>query len=508
MSAPTILQVMADPQIWGGWFKRTETWKPWRTFLACLFGLPLSDEGLDLFRACTARAAPPEGGLTEAWLVCGRRAGKSFILALIAVYLAVFRNWKPFLSPGEIGTIKIIAVDKRQARTIHRYCRALLTKVPLFAELIERDGDDEIILINNIVIEIQAASFRSVRGYTVIAGLCDEIAYFRSDETSSNPDSEIIAALRPAMATVPGAMLLCASSPYAKRGELWNAYRRWHGKDDAPALIWHADTRTMNPTVSERVIAEAMAEDPAKAGAEYLAQFRSDIESYISREVVEAAVVPGRHELPYMSGVHDVAFVDPSGGAADSMTLAICHCDKDGRAVLDLAREVRPPFSPESVVDEFAGTLRAYRISRVRGDRYGGVWCQEPFKKRGITYEISDKSKSDLYQAFLPVINSGKVELLDHTRLVAQLCSLERRTARGGKDSIDHPSGSGWRDDIANSVCGAAVLAASKPGPMKISPEFMARVRALPPRHRDRALQGPGFAGVDRYALWQRLGGR
>src|SRR6478609_3225392 len=37
-----------------------------------------------------------------------------------------------------------------------------------------------------------------------------------------------------AMATVPTAMLLCASSPYARRGALWQAHREHYGKDDDP----------------------------------------------------------------------------------------------------------------------------------------------------------------------------------------------------------------------------------------------------------------------------------
>src|SRR6266567_6067993 len=98
------------------------------------------------------------------------------------------------------------------------------------------------------------ASFRSSRGFTLIAALCDETAFWRSDETSANPDSEIINALRPAMATIPNSMLLAASSPYARKGELWNAYHRYHGRDDAPALVWHAPTKVMNPTVPQSII--------------------------------------------------------------------------------------------------------------------------------------------------------------------------------------------------------------------------------------------------------------
>jgi hypothetical protein len=57
----------------------------------------------------------------------------------------------------------------------------------------------------------------------------------------------------------------------------------------------------------------------------------------------------------------------------------------------------------------------------------------------------------------LPELNSRNVALLDSPRLVAQLCGLERRTSRGGRDIIDHAPGS--HDDIANAVAGALVMA-------------------------------------------------
>jgi hypothetical protein len=470
----TILDAIDHPSIWAGWFRDRATWAPWRAFLAALFGLPLSEADIVLYRQCTGRTAPPAGGILEAWLICGRRAGKSFVLALIACFLAVFGYWKPYLTPGEVGTIKIIATDRRQARVIHRYCRALLTKVPAFAELIERETDDEIVLTNGVTIEIQTASFRGSRGYTIIAALCDEIAFWRSDEAAANPDVEILNAIRPSMATIPNAMLLCASSPYARRGEMWDAYRRYHGHDDAPALVWHAPTRVMNPTVRQRIIDEAIEKDPAKASAEYLAEFRTDIETFISREVVEAAIVPGRHELPPMTGISYQAFIDPSGGSGqDSMTLAICHRDKDGTAILDAIRERRPPFSPEAVTNEFAALLKLYRINRVTGDRFAGEWPRERLRERGIAYDIAEHPKSQIYIEALPALNSGKVELLDHPRLVAQLCGLERRTARGGKDSIDHAPGA--HDDVANAALGALLLTATVRLPMIITREAIAR---------------------------------
>jgi hypothetical protein len=55
-------------------------------------------------------------------------------------------------------------------------------------------------------------------------------------------------------------------------------------------------------------------------------------------------------------------------------------------------------------------------------------------RKHGVNYEASEKTKSDFYRDLLPLINSGAVDLLEHDRLVTQLTSFERRTARGGKN--------------------------------------------------------------------------
>jgi len=117
---------------------------------------------------------------------------------------------------------------------------------------------------------------------------------------------------------------------------------------------------------------------------------------------------------------------------------------------------VRPPFSPEAVIDEFSALSKSYRVIRVVGDRYAGEFPRELFRKNGIVYATANKVKSDLFRDLLPLLNSGRIVLPKSDRLVNQIVGLERRTARSGKDSIDH--GPGSHDDLANAVAGAADL--------------------------------------------------
>jgi hypothetical protein len=252
-------------------------------------------------------------------------------------------------------------------------------------------------------------------------------------------------------------MLLCASSPHARKGALWDAYRRHHAKDGDPILVWQADTRSMNPSVPQSYIDTHMAEDAPRAQAEYGAQFRADLESFVPREVVDACVIPGLHERPPVRGTTYYGFVDPSGGSVDSFTACVGHSEI-GRevVVVDALREIKAPFSPEVAVGELAQLFKSYSISSICGDRYGGEWPVEQFSKFGILYEAAPKPKSGLYVDLLPLVNSCRIELLDHPRLIAQLCALERRTARGGRDTIDHPPGG--HDDLANAVAGLAAI--------------------------------------------------
>ena len=157
------------------------------------------------------------------------------------------------------------------------------------------------------------------------------------------------------------------------------------------------------------------------------------------------------------------------GGGEDSATLAVAHEeDRDGQKVftLDAVSEVRPPFSPEQVCADFAVLLRRYSIGAATADRWAGLFPVEHMAKHGVTVRQSAKAKSEIYKEFLPLLNSGSVELLDSPRLLAQILELERRVARGGKDSIDHAPGS--HDDVANAAAGALTLTTLGPRPVRV----------------------------------------
>ncbi len=323
--------------------------------------------------------------------------------------------------------------------------------------MVDNITSDTISLKNRIDIQIRPASFRTIRGITAIAAIAEELSVWQSDD-SRNPDREILAAMRPALATTAGT-LFAIGSPHARKGEMWNTFQKHFGPDGNPQiLVANGPTQLFNPTIRQSIIDRAYEDDPQVAAAEWGGQFRNDLESYISPEIVDACTARGVYQLDYRPGVNDIAHTDASGGRQDSFTFSIAHAEGDV-GILDVLMEWRPPFrmnSPELVIIEICNALKQYGIHEVTGDPYAANFSSETFRKHGIEYRQAEMTSSQYCMGFLPILSSGRVRLLDNKRLATQLCSLERRASpSGGKDIVLHPPNG--HDDCA--VVVAAVMA-------------------------------------------------
>ena len=460
----TLREALADPRLLGKALPG-DTWHAWRTILLATMGEPLTDEELATFRQVTGREAAPTQRCEELIAVIGRRGGKSCAVAVLATYLSTLIEYRDVLVTGERGLLLCVAPDLKQAAIVHGYVGGILADSEVLRPLLDSSTRTTLRLTNGIDIETRSASFRRLRGVTCIAAIADESCFWFSDEGSANRDDEILQAIRPSLSTTRG-LLAIISTPYARRGATWEAFSRDYGPQGDPSiLVATGPSRSFNPSLSQRVIDRAYERDPVAAAAEFGGEWRSDIAAFIGRDAITACVDHGVIERPYRQGIGYHAHVDPSGGSNDSMALSVSHLE-DGQPMLDLVREARPPFSPESVVGEFCETLAAYKIRRVTGDRYAGEWPREQFRKRGVRYDVADKTSSQLFLELLPLINAGTCRLLDHRRLIDQLVNLERRTSFGtGRDTIGHPPG--CHDDIAVATAGALLAATAKKPKMR-----------------------------------------
>jgi hypothetical protein len=446
---------MADPALLGPYFCG-DSWSTWRVINKAACGEPLSEAELALLGTVAGNRDPPRRRVKELVVIAGRRSGKDSVASAIAT-VAALADYRPRMRPGERASVLCLAVDREQARIVHRYIAGYFREVPLLRPLVRREDDDGIELVNGVEIIVATNSFRSVRGRTIAMAILDEASFWR-DEDYANPDVEVYNAILPGMVTLPDSMLVIITTAYRKSGLAYNKFVQHFGKPDDDTLVVYGPSTAFNPSLPQSVIDAALARDAEAAAAEWLSIWRSDISDFLDRELVDAGIDRGTTVRPSRPSVQYHAFADPSGGRGDSFTCAISHAEGNS-VVVDLIFEKKAPFDPGPVVAEMAEVLRQYSVYEVVGDNYGAEWVVEAFAKHGVRYVVSDRNRSKLYLDALPIFTSGRARLPEHHRAEHQLVTLERRTNRSGRDSVNHPPGGA--DDLANAVCGALVIAAA-----------------------------------------------
>ena len=258
-----------------------DSWRTWRILLIAAMGEELTDDERETRTKITGREREPGKRISELEVVAGRRGGKTIALAALATYLSTMCDHRDTLAAGETGVLLCLAQDQRIATKVLDFVEENLKRSPVLGQLVVGRSQDTLELRNSINVEVRPASFRKLRGPTYVGILADELAfwYVKSGGVSyQNPDVEVLAAARPGLLTTRGPLIM-ASSPYAKRGVLWETFKRHHGPNGSPAiLVARGTTRDFNPTVRQEEIDIELEKDRARNTAEYLAEFRDDIE--------------------------------------------------------------------------------------------------------------------------------------------------------------------------------------------------------------------------------------
>jgi hypothetical protein len=211
--------------------------------------------------------------------------------------------------------------------------------------------------------------------------------------------------------------------------------------------------------------------DAVSGESEYLAEFRRDIESFLTPEIINSSIGSSR---PPMEKVTYTAFCDAADGSGkDSFASGIAHLEGQ-LIVCDAVLETKPPFVPSTAIKDHAQFLKSYGVKTVRADRYAKSYVREEFGKHNITVVPSEKDKSTIYGECLPLFNSHRVEIPNHQRLITQLLNLERRVRVGGKDLICEPPNS--NDDLSNVACGSILAASEKLSGEKFRNAFVNQV--------------------------------
>ena len=189
----------------------------WRAFLSALFALPMTDEQLAIYNRVHGAAVAADRARRRG--LAGLRAPRrqELHLGAIAVFLATASTTIADTSPpASAARSSSSPPTRKQARVIFRYVRALLTGIPMLRRMIERETADTFDLTDGATIEVHVVVQDRARLHDRRRSV-RRAAFWPTDD-AAEPDYEVLNALRPGMATIPNAMLLCASSPYARRG--------------------------------------------------------------------------------------------------------------------------------------------------------------------------------------------------------------------------------------------------------------------------------------------------
>ncbi len=459
----TIGEFLTHPDLLGRDFS-AESWSTWKIVLKAALGEPLTAAERARFVEVAGRE-PPARRVHELWLALGRRAGKDSATSALITYLATYGDFAHHLRRGERATIACLAVDKAQAQIVFRYIKSYFEEIPVLRRILEDVGDGVLSLNNGIDVAVMAANYRSLRGRSIAAVVLDEVSFWRSDD-SALPDFEAYAALVPALITLreAGSMLIAISTTHRKAGLFYERVTEHlaNPTDDALAIL--APSTVFNPNLLRPAeaaeIARLKEQDPEVGAAEWDSTWRSDLVSFIDRDVAQRLVDTDVFERPYDPRIQYVAMADvAAGNGGDAFTCSIAHQTRDGIALQDAIRIWKPPFSPEDCFQQSAALARAYGCLSMMADHYAAGISVERFAVAGMTIEPA-RPKSQLYLDFLHLANSGRCRLLDNRQQFRELIGLERRTRWGGGESVDHPRNG--HDDAINAGAGALVLAQSK----------------------------------------------
>lgn len=432
-----------------------------KTALKAVYGLPLTYNELEMFKKITGLQRYRAGvEWDEASFILGRRSGKSDqIASSIALYEACCRKHK--LTTGQTGVVMVVASEKkRQAKIVFKYIESKLRKSPILKKMIVNITQEIITLNNGIEIQVYPCSIGKIRGMSLITFIADEVSHWKNE--GRDCDVDVLDSARPGL-DFDYSKLIKISTPYMMKGELYQDYKDFYGKDNDDVIVFRGSTDLFNPAYSEKKLAKLRKRKPLTYRCENLAFFRTDLSAMYDPEMIDKAINYDRPlEIPLVEGVSYKCFVDVAGGGGkDSYSIAIGHLENE-KAIVDVVRSQAPKFNPLEITSYYAALVKQYNISKVIGDKFSGDYASNNWAKENISYERSEKTKSELYLEAESPFNTERVDIPSKELAIIQLKNLIRKTRSGGKDSVD--TDSGQPEDEANVIAGIIYLLLGEQG--------------------------------------------
>ena len=361
----------------------------------------------------------------------GRRGGKSSSLCRIAVLEALFGEHE--IPPGDVGVVAIVSVSMREATERLRTIRAILDAFDIGYD---KKVTSEIRLTGKpVVFRIFAATQGAVSGFTAICIICDEVSKWMNEDTGANPAAEVLAAIRPTMATMPNAKIFLSSSPLGMADAHAEAFAVGATSFQ---LVAHAPTWIANPTVTEDET-HRLEPDERIWKREYAAipQY-AVLGAFDPEDIARAFLVRD----PGLAG-HNVLVNDVSSGKKDSWTWGVCRWETpetgDPFVRFTLVDGIHGAFwktehGPE-VVAKIAAVAKANDALTVHGDQREEFMVTGAFNENGLGYfphPWTATSKPEAVQVVRRWLREGTLVLSPHEPMRKEMLAFEERVTPAG----------------------------------------------------------------------------
>ena len=417
----------------------------------------------------------------------GRRGGKSSTLCRVAAVEAIYGAHD--IPPGDVGVIPIVSVSRDEATQRLRTMRAIFDEMEIkyksTAGMIEIDppSGDGPGSRYPVLVKVFAASIAGVSGFTTIWALCDEVSKWRDADTGANPAGEVLASLRPTMATQPQSKIILSSSPLGRLDAHAAAFDL--GEIDFQC-VGFAPTWVANPTITEEET-HRLEQNEGRWRREYGAQpMDGNEDSLFSASLVDRCTRDVSGDLPAESGVDYVAAMDP-GFVKNAWTFAIAGmryvegiAPRFKRSVV-VWREWRGtqerPLNPEHVLREIQALCRPFGLTFVWSDQYEQFSLHQIGARLDFGVSIVEGghvAKLARYEELVTQMYDGEIDLPPDKQIRADLLAVRQKLTANGFTIQIPESPDGRHADYAPTIAIALSKAVSEP---KVTPEQRRAIR-------------------------------
>jgi hypothetical protein len=399
----------------------------------------------------------------------GRRGGKSTTVCRVAVYDTLYGNHD--VPPGDVGYFAIISAEKGQAKE-----RLLTIKKILETLGVDHKATAEQILITgtNLGFRIFTASLQGVVSFTCIGALCDEEARWRDDDTGANPAEEVLASLRPTMATQKNAKIWHVSSPWSTLDAHYKMVERGSAPDQ---IVFCAPTWEMNPTITEEET-KILEPDELSRLREYAAiPMSGDLTKFFDAETIDACCKPIAGVSLLTAAGADFAFRKNSSALV--VTDMLRGPEKRDRKTGDLKPEIcyvvrksedrvpmpGAPLRVTDTIEEFADIAEACGADTLCADLHYIESVRETLENFSMTLIEFPNQTEKMNEAYIRVrvlLANGRIDLSKASpKLIDQLKATTSKPNSLGL-TIEHPKVKGEHGDLVPALV-AAVYSADLP---------------------------------------------